>query len=251
MSEGLVLQNICQGFPTQNGDRIAALGGVTFEVSRGEIVALLGPSGCGKTSLLNIVAGFEQQMAGQALFGGLPLGAPDGKRGVVFQQPALFEWLTVGQNVAFGLKRQHIPPAKRNRLTGEMLALVGLSDFSKAYPHELSGGMRQRAALARALVLRPEILLMDEPFAALDALLRQKMQRLLLEVYQTLEQTVLLVTHDVEEALAVAHRVVVLSPRPGRVIDTIVLPGNPVSRQGDHPALQTARIRIRAALTDG
>ena len=177
---------------------------------------------------------------------GRPLAQDGGKCGMVFQTPALFPWLTVAQNVEFGLKRKKIPRAQRMEAVAHMLHLVGLTGFASAYPDELSGGMQQRAALARALVLEPEVLLMDEPFAALDAPMREKMQDLLLELQRSLGQTILFVTHDIEEALRIAAQVVVLSPRPGRAAATIPLPPGM-----DDAARSTCRSRIRAALAGG
>ncbi|MBP3312904.1 MAG: ABC transporter ATP-binding protein [Butyricicoccus sp.] len=235
---GLEIQGICKSFRAENNAVVQALDALSFEVPPGTVTALLGPSGCGKSTLLNLIAGFDAPDAGTITFDGCSL---DGKWGMVFQAPALFDWLTVAQNVEFGLKRQKQPHAERVRLVSEILEQVGLTAFASAYPDELSGGMQQRVAIARALVLRPQILLMDEPFAALDAQLREKMQELLLELQRQTRQTILFVTHDIEEALRIASQVVILSARPGRVRETVLLPS-------DADARAAYRAHIRAAL---
>ena len=226
MNRGLEIHAVSRTFYTENGTVVPALDRVSFDVPAGQITALLGPSGCGKSSLLNIIAGFDAPDAGEVRFAGVPMGRADSHCGMVFQTPALFAWLTVAQNVEFGLKRKKLPRTEREKAVSGMLRLVGLDGFALTYPDELSGGMQQRAALARALVLRPEILLMDEPFAALDAQMREK-------------------THDIEEALRISSQVVVLSSRPGRVADTIPLP--PAM---DDAARTACRARIRAALAE-
>lgn len=235
---GLEIQGICKSFHAENDAVVQALDALSFEVPPGTVTALLGPSGCGKSTLLNLIAGFDAPDAGTITFDGCSL---DGKWGMVFQSPALFDWLTVAQNVEFGLKRQKQPHAERVRLVSEILERVGLTAFASAYPDELSGGMQQRVAIARALVLRPQILLMDEPFAALDAQLREKMQELLLELQRQTRQTILFVTHDIEEALRIASQIVILSARPGRVRETVLLPS-------DADARAAYRAHIRAAL---
>ncbi|MGM9612312.1 MAG: ABC transporter ATP-binding protein [Butyricicoccus sp.] len=237
---GLEIQEICKSFHAENGAVVQALDRLSFEVPPGTVTALLGPSGCGKSTLLNLIAGFDTPDAGTITFDRCPIG---NKWGMVFQSPALFDWLTVAQNVEFGLKRQKQPYAERVRLVTEILEQVGLTAFASAYPDELSGGMQQRVAIARALVLRPQILLMDEPFAALDAQLREKMQELLLTLQRQTQQTILFVTHDIEEALRIASQVVVLSARPGQVRETVLLPP-------DMDARAAFRGRIRAALKE-
>ena len=246
MDAPLILQNISKTFRADRGGTVAALEGVTLTVPHSRITVLLGPSGCGKSTLLQLIAGFEAPDGGAILQDGRPFLPKNA--GMVFQSPALFPWLTVEQNVAFGLKRAKVPAGKRKELTEAMLARVGLSGFRQVYPHELSGGMQQRAAIARCLVLSPRLLLMDEPFAALDAQLREQMQDLLLELWKQLGQTVLFVTHDVEEALRIAHQVVVFSPRPGRVEQVLDLPGTPGQRDLAAPALARCRSAIRACL---
>lgn len=188
-----------------------------LHVAEGEFVCVLGPSGCGKSTLLNLVAGFIRPTAGAVLFDGRPVRRPGPQRGVVFQDPTLFAWLTVRRNVEFGLRSAAVPPAQRRRRTADALRLVGLEGFDALYPHALSGGMRQRVALARVLVLEPKALLMDEPFNALDAAGRERLQDELLRIWQAHRRTVLFVTHNVDEAAYLAERVVILGPPPGGV----------------------------------
>jgi NitT/TauT family transport system ATP-binding protein len=202
------------------GGPVPALAGVDLDVAAGEIVCLVGTSGCGKSTLLDILAGFTAPSAGAALLDGRPIAGPGADRGVVFQSDNLFGWLTVRGNVEFPL-RLAVNRAEREALAGrvdELIGWVGLADFRDAYPKQLSGGMRQRAAIARALVSRPRILLMDEPFGALDAQTRESMQMLLLEVARASRATILFVTHDVEEAAFLGDRVVVMKARPGRIV---------------------------------
>ncbi|GLV82367.1 ABC transporter ATP-binding protein [Streptomyces lavendulae] len=194
----------------------------------GSFTALLGPSGCGKSTVLNTVAGFVRPATGRVTAGGTEVTGPGPDRGVVFQHYALFPWRTARGNVEFALKRLGLPRAIRRELALAALAEVGLADGAEKYPAQLSGGMQQRVALARALAARPEVLLMDEPFGALDALTRTRMQALLRELWERSGTTVLFVTHDIDEALALAGRVVVLGGSPGRVLaDHPVPPGPP------------------------
>ena len=246
MDAPLVLSGLSKQFSADRGGTVAALEGVDLTVPHGCITVLLGPSGCGKSTLLQLIAGFEAPDGGAILQDGKPFLPKNA--GMVFQSPALFPWLTVEQNVAFGLKRARVPAEKRKEQVAAMLERVGLSGFEQVYPHELSGGMQQRAAIARSLVLSPRLLLMDEPFAALDAQLREQMQDLLLELWKQLGQTVLFVTHDVEEALRIAHQVVVFTPRPGRVERVLEVPGAPGQRDMAGPALAGCRNAVRACL---
>ncbi|MGL4324349.1 MAG: ABC transporter ATP-binding protein [Beijerinckiaceae bacterium] len=196
---------------------VQALADVDFHVGEGEFVALLGPSGCGKSTLLNIVAGFEKATGGDVLFDGIPVDKPGPERGVVFQEASLLPWLNVWDNVIFGPKVQGVARDIYEPRARRILEIVGLSQFGDALPVQLSGGMRQRVGIARALVMEPRALLMDEPFGALDAQTRLSMQALLLEVWQTLKTTVLFVTHDIDEAILLADRVCVMTARPGRI----------------------------------
>lgn len=195
-----------------------------LELPAGSFTALLGPSGCGKSTVLGAVAGFVPPATGQVTAGSRPVRGPGPDRGVVFQHYALFPWRTARGNVEFALKRLGLPRAERRRRALEALAEVGLADGTDKYPAQLSGGMQQRVALARALAAEPEVLLMDEPFGALDALTRARMQRLLRELWQRRGTTVLFVTHDIDEALALAQRVVVLGGSPGRVLADHAVP---------------------------
>ncbi|HEV7914310.1 MAG TPA: ABC transporter ATP-binding protein [Albitalea sp.] len=196
---------------------LTAIDDLTLDVAAGEFVVLLGPSGCGKSSLLYLVAGLEAPTAGELLCDGRPVSGPAPDRGMIFQEASLYPWLTIADNVAFGLKLQRVPSAERRSAALELLRKVGLADAAAKRPDELSGGMRQRAALARALAMRPKVLLMDEPFAALDIQTRAKMQGHLLDAWRASGASVLLVTHSIDEALALADRIVVFTARPGRI----------------------------------
>ena len=207
---------------TYGGAReVVALDQVDFEVAEGEFVALLGPSGCGKSTLLNLVAGFEPLSEGKLLFDNQPIAKPGPDRGVVFQEASLLPWLNVWENVVFGPKVQKIARSDYEPRARDILRIVGLEQFHEALPVQLSGGMRQRVGIARALVMEPRALLMDEPFGALDAQTRLSMQALLLEVWQNLKTTVLFVTHDIDEAILLADRICVMTARPGRITRTI------------------------------
>ena len=201
------------------------------------VTALFGPSGCGKTTLLRLVAGLLFPTSGAALIDGRPITGPAADRGIVFQQPALYPWLTVADNVAFGLQMRHVPHAVRQERVAALLNLVGLAAFSRRAPYELSGGMQQRAAIARVLVNEPRMMLMDEPFGALDALTREHMQEELLKIWRTTQTTIILITHSVEEAVYLGTRVLVMSPRPGRVVADVPVP---FSREaGDSRAIKS------------
>jgi len=200
------------------GRRVHALQDVSVSLSQGDFLVALGASGCGKTTLLNVMAGFLQLSEGHAFVDGQPIRRPGRDRGVVFQKDTLFPWLNVEDNVAFGLKMLDVPRRERQGRTGRILELVGLSEFARSHIWELSGGMRQRVNLARALATDPELLLMDEPFGALDSLTRETMQELLLNLWSRTGKAIFFITHSIEEALFLGARVIVMSPRPGRVI---------------------------------
>jgi NitT/TauT family transport system ATP-binding protein len=202
-------------------ESVHALDKVDLTIEEGEFLALLGPSGCGKSTLLNLAAGFEELTEGELTFDGHPVTRPGPDRGVVFQEAALLPWLSVWENVVFGPKVQKLPKAVYETRAREILRIVGLENFHTALPVQLSGGMRQRVGLARALVMQPRALLMDEPFAALDAQTRLTMQELVLGLWQKLKTTVLFVTHDIDEAILLADRVCVMTARPGRILRDI------------------------------
>jgi NitT/TauT family transport system ATP-binding protein len=204
-------------------EEVIALDGVDLAIADDEFLIVLGPSGCGKTTLLNIVAGFEQASSGDLRLDDLPIRGPGPDRGVVFQEYALFPWLTVEQNIEFGLRERRMRKAERRARVHRLIASVGLTGCEKRYPQELSGGMRQRVALGRVLVNDPKILLMDEPFAALDAQTRTLMQEELLRVWSRDRRTALFITHNIEEALLLGDRVVVMTARPGRIKEIVAV----------------------------
>ncbi|MEN9588731.1 MAG: Bicarbonate transport ATP-binding protein CmpD [Pseudomonadota bacterium] len=216
------IQNVCKIYPTQ--PPVTALDHIDLEVGEGDFIALLGPSGCGKSTLLNLVAGFELPTTGQLHVNAQPVLAPGPDRGVVFQEAALFPWLTVWENVIFGPKVQGLAKAEYEARAHEMLSIVGLQDFKQHLPVQLSGGMRQRVGIARILTLGSRVLLMDEPFGALDAQTRLTMQELLLSVWQKLKPTIIFVTHDIDEAIFLADSVYVMSARPGRLQEKLTVP---------------------------
>ncbi len=203
---------------------VEALKGVSMEVQDGEFIALLGPSGCGKSTLLNLIAGFEKSSAGELTVGGATVHKPGPERGVVFQEAALFPWLSVWENVVFGPKIAGRPKSEYEAHAHEILEITGLSGFVKHLPVQLSGGMRQRVGIARVLTLGPQVLLMDEPFGALDAQTRLTMQELLLSVWQKYRTTVIFVTHDIDEAILLADKIYVMSARPGRIQSQMEVP---------------------------
>lgn len=222
-AKGILVKNVSKVFFPPNDEPVEALKPINLNIHPGEFVAVIGPSGCGKSTLLNIVAGFEQATAGSVQVDGHKVDKPDIDRGMVFQQYALFPWLNVQENVEFGLKQMKIPPTERSEIVMSFLRLVGLQDFANARISSLSGGMKQRVALARVFCTNPSIILMDEPFGALDALTRSMLQQELLSIWQEYEKTVMLITHSVQEALMLANRIVVITSRPGRVkLDTKV-----------------------------
>ncbi len=225
------------------GRRLTALAAVDLSVAPGEFVTVVGASGCGKSTLLRLIAGLEMPDGGEVLHDGAPVAGPSLARGIVFQEPRLFPWLTVTQNVALGLLNAPLSRSAKTRSVAEHIALVGLTGFADAYPHQLSGGMAQRAAIARGLVSRPGVLLLDEPFGALDALNRARLQDELLRIWAQERVTMVLVTHDADEAVYLGERVVVMAPGPGR-IETIISTDVPSPRGRDDERL----LRLRALL---
>jgi taurine transport system ATP-binding protein len=215
----LSLHQVNYKYPgNRDSEGVTALQSISFDVEEREFIGILGPSGCGKSTLLRIIAGFLHPDSGEIRMDGELIQGPDCHRGVIFQAPTLYAWLNVEDNIAFGLKMRKIPANERKQLTKKFVDLVGLTGFEKKKPYELSGGMKQRVALARTLVNHPRLLLMDEPFGALDAFTRQNMQALVRKIWFQKKNTVFLITHDVDEALSLATRIIVLSDRPGRIL---------------------------------
>ena len=204
-----------------NGETLTALDDVSLDIAEGEFVTIVGASGCGKSTLLRLGAGLDTPTSGFVGHAGRPVTEPSLERGIVFQEPRLFPWLTVARNIALGLENSGLPKAEKKRLVESHLELVGLSAFANAYPHQLSGGMAQRAGIARGLVNRPNALFLDEPFGALDAITKTRLQDELQDICAKERITMVLVTHDVEEAVYLGDRVVVMSPQPGRIRDII------------------------------
>ena len=219
----LQVRHLSKSFKTPQGE-IEALRDVSFDVHRREFVCIVGASGCGKSTLARILAGLDVQTQGQMLLDGEPVAGPCRERGMVFQGYSLFPWLTVKRNVMFGPRMAGMGGNEAEARAREWLALVGLEKFADAYPHQLSGGMRQRVAIARALANQPRILLMDEPFGALDAQTRARMQTHLLDIWRNVDVTVVFITHDLDEAIYLADRILVLQPHPGRVQEFIEVP---------------------------
>ncbi len=211
------IQAVSRVFETAKGQRTQALQPVDFEVRDNDFVTILGPSGCGKSTLLRIVAGLDHATSGRVLLDGVPVEGPGADRGMVFQSYTLFPWLTIEQNIRFGLRERGMPEAQQKERAAYFIAKVGLRGFEQHFPKQLSGGMQQRTAIARALANDPKILLMDEPFGALDNQTRVLMQELLLGIWEAERKTVLFVTHDIDEAIFMANRVAVFSARPGRI----------------------------------
>ena len=220
----LVSKNLNMIFKSPKGETVHALKDINFKLSKGELLTVLGPSGCGKTTLLNIAAGFIRPTSGQIMLGDKEINGPGVDRGMVFQQGALFEWLTVAENVNFGLRMKKEDPIKTAKKVEEWLEIVGLQGFGNTPTYQLSGGMQQRVALARCLINDPEVILMDEPLGALDALTREKMQSLVLKIWKETGKTIVLITHSVEEALLLGGRVYVMARRPGRIHREYKLP---------------------------
>ncbi|MBE1442301.1 ABC transporter ATP-binding protein [Paenibacillus sp. OAS669] len=214
------IRQLSKVYKGRTGD-VTALQNTDLTIGQNEFVCVVGPSGCGKTTLLNIIAGLEDATSGSVKVDGVEVKGPGKERGVVFQQYALFPWKTVLKNVEFGLKLRGLNKQERRETAEKYLEIVGLKDFAHAYPKELSGGMKQRVAIARAYAVQPEVLLMDEPFGALDAQTRAQLQEELLKTWQTEKKTCFFITHDVEEAVILAQKVIIMSARPGRIKEII------------------------------
>jgi len=220
VSAPVVLSDVAQAF-SGRGEKRLAIDGVSITVDAGEFVAIVGPSGCGKSTILDLIAGHTRPKRGSVTVGGVTVAGPGPDRMLVFQEHALFPWLSVADNVGFGLKATGVDAAERDEVVQTWLAKVGLADAASLHPHELSGGMRQRAALARAFAMRPEVLLMDEPFSALDAPSRDRLHVELQELWSETGTTIVFVTHNVREAVALGDRVIVLSSGPGTVVGEV------------------------------
>jgi NitT/TauT family transport system ATP-binding protein len=221
----IAFDHVSVSFPTESG-MLKVVDDVSYTIANGEFVSIIGPSGCGKTTMLNLVAGFATPTSGTVMLDGMPITGPGPERGVIFQDYGVFPWLTVEQNIGFGLRLRanHASAQEIGAVCERYMRLMGLSDFALAYPKALSGGMRQRLAIARAYAVRPQFLLMDEPFGALDAQTRSHMQDLLLQVLQQEGKTVMLITHSVEEAIYLSSRIVVATARPSRIKEIIDIP---------------------------
>jgi len=211
-------------FELPGGGKVEALKNINLNIKQGELMSVLGPSGCGKTTLLNILAGFLAPTEGTMSLNDAQITGPSSERGMVFQQGALFEWMNVSKNIGFGPNMAGRPAAETNEKIEELLEIVGLQEFGEKMIYELSGGMQQRVALARCLANDPDVILMDEPLGALDALTREKMQSLVLDIWKKTGKTIILITHSVEEALLLGERLLVMAPRPGRVHKEYNLP---------------------------
>lgn len=253
---GLSIQSISMRFDLPDGGAVQALQDVSLELNAGELLSVLGPSGCGKTTLLNIVAGFLAPTGGKMILNGHEIHGPDAERGMVFQQGALFEWMSVRENVGFGPSMKGMPKKDKEEIVDHLLDVVGLQDFKEKAVYELSGGMQQRVALARCLANDPDVILMDEPLGALDALTREKMQSLVLKLWKETGKTIILITHSVEEALLLGERLVVMAPRPGRIHKEYRLPfaemgvGEDLRTVKKHPEFAERREEILGMIWD-
>jgi len=235
----LSIKNLKKTFPLDDGE-LVAIKDFSLDVKEGEFLCLLGPSGCGKTTILRIIAGLEKPTAGEILLKGEHITGPGSDRGMVFQEFALFPWRTVRKNIEFGLELKGVPKEERRRISQKYIDLVGLTGFENSHPYELSGGMKQRVGIARVLANDPAILLMDEPFGALDAQTRNFMQKELLRIWKETRKTVLFVTHSVDEAVFLADRIVVMTPRPGSIKDIFEIT---MERPRDRASLEFANKR--------
>ncbi len=219
----LEINHVSKTFQGTSGE-VVALDNIDFQVNDGEFISIVGTSGCGKSTLLNIIAGLTDYTSGSILLNQQPIAGPGSDRAVVFQSDATFPWLTVIENLEYGLKIKQMPKDERRQICNDLLKLLGLEKFADAYPKELSGGMRKRIDIGRAYAVQPEILLMDEPFGALDVVTRETMQDELLRIWSERKKTVIFVTHDLEEAMYLSDRIIMLSPRPGRMKQIIEVP---------------------------
>ena len=247
----LSAHSLSKEFPghSRSDSPVLALRGVNFTVHHNEFCSVLGHSGCGKTTLLTLVAGFEDVTAGQILLDGKPVGKPSWERSIIFQDYALFHRLTVEDNIAFGLQMKNVPREQQKNIVKDYVNLVGLSGFERRYPYQLSGGMRQRVSIARALAVDPQILLMDEPFAALDAQNRSMMQQEMVRIWERTRKTCLLVTHSIEEAITLSDHILVMTRRPGTIKSDLHV-DLPRPRREDDPKVIALKTRIRELIHD-
>ena len=236
----LIIDHLSKQFAKNGQDTVDSLVDINVEIRDGEFICILGPSGCGKTTLLRIIAGLESPTTGKVLIDGTAIDRPNPKMGMIFQDYSLYPWRTVNENIAFGLELRGVGKDQRDEIAERYIALAGLSGFGNSYPYELSGGMRQRVAVVRALAVDPTVLLMDEPFGALDAQTRNRLQHDLLEIWDKTKKTILFVTHSVDEAVFLADRIVVLTPRPGHVCETIEIDQ---PRPRDRTSVEFAKVR--------
>ena len=240
MTSALNLDHVRKVFPAQNPpnsknykSEFVAVENVTLDIQHGEFVSIVGPSGCGKSTLLDLIAGLTKPSSGQILLSGKQITQPGLDRGIVFQQYALYPWLTALENIEFGLEAKGVDKKTRREKAQYYLQLVGLSGFEKHYPNELSGGMKQRVAIARSLAYEPEILLMDEPFAALDAQTRETLQEELIKIWQSSKKTIVFITHSIDEAIFLSQRVAIMTSRPGRIKEVIDIPASLKAKDED------------------
>jgi len=240
-ASSLRVDEVSKSFPAPDDPvaRREALSNISLSVAAGELVSLIGPSGCGKSTLLRLIAGLDSADSGELLIGSQPISEPGAERGLVFQDPNLFPWLTVRRNIEVGLVARGVLREKRKEVD-EFMRLVGLEAFGDAYPHHLSGGMAQRVALARALINHPKVLLLDEPLGALDAFTRMRMQDEVLRLWQTRRTTILFVTHDIDEAIYMSDRIMIMTQRPGRIDQTIA---DTLPRPRDRSSAEFLRLR--------
>jgi ABC-type nitrate/sulfonate/bicarbonate transport system ATPase subunit len=214
------VKNVTRVYRDTNGNPVYALKDVDLDIQEGEFISIIGPSGCGKTTLLRLIAGLDKPEKGTLKINGEEIGGPSFERGYIFQQAALFPWATVYDNVALGLKARKIFQANREKVQ-DYINLIGLDGFEKAYPHEISGGMAQRVAIIRSLINEPKVLLLDEPLGALDAFKRIELQEQLIGIWKKTKATMVMVTHDVDEAISLSGRIVIMTPRPGRIVHIV------------------------------
>jgi taurine transport system ATP-binding protein len=253
---GLTIDNLSMRFDLPDGGSVQALKDINLQIKQGELLSVLGPSGCGKTTLLNILAGFLAPTRGSVDLNGHQVIQPSAERGMVFQQGALFEWMSVRENVSFGPRMKRTKTKETKERVDNLLDIVGLADFKEKAVYELSGGMQQRVALARCLANEPDVILMDEPLGALDALTREKMQSLVLKLWKETGKTIILITHSVEEALLLGERLLVMAPRPGRIHKEYRLPFADLGVNKDlrevkkHPKYSKTREEILAMIWD-